>query len=132
MRKRKSPIVLVTVLGVVFATVIGLQFASSRVVNPNEPPPAAPPAGDDKPIGTPRDKTSRESIANDVKVSMGSEPPASQRPSMGPGGPGAGGPIILQSGGAVPTGKPEKPKPNSSSTAAQWYNDESALSKDKG
>lgn len=131
MRKRKSPIVLVTVLGVVFATVVGLQFASSRVVNPNEAPPPPPPAGDDKPIGTPREKTAKSSIANDVKASMGSAEPATSQRSMGPGGPGAGGPIILNAS-AVPSGKPEKPKPNPSSTAAQWYNNESAMSKDKG
>ena len=130
MRKRKSPIVLVTLLVVVVAGVAGFNFASSRVASPDAPP-QAPPVENTQQVGEARSATPAASITQTVKQSLNADPKAGGpgpggRPG-GPGGPGGppSGPLILNPA----AGKPEKPKPNTSATSAQWYNDESMMGK---
>lgn len=129
MRKRKSPIVLVTALVVVVAGIVGFNFAASKPGgNPAEQPPA--PQTDVKPVGEARPAESTTSIAGSVKTAMGSKGTGTPEagPKMPPGMPG-GGSIMLNPGAGA---KPEKPKPNSSATSAQWYDKDSALGSGKG
>ena len=128
MRKRQSPIVLVTALVLIVAGVAGYNIVTSRPGgNPAEQPPA-PEVTDTKAVGVSRPGTTKADISKTVQGSMVTSTPTSPKgPPMRPGMPPAGPMILNPSANA----KPEKPKPNSSSTAAQWYNDESALSKDK-
>lgn len=132
MRKRKSPIALVSVLVVVVATVVGYQFVTSQTHTPDAPPP--PPESTDAPksIGEPRAAESKATIAADIKSSLDAKPAGgpTAAPPMRPGMPPSG-PMILKPQMAMPGGKPEKPKPNSSSTSAQWYVSESGVGKDK-
>ena len=132
MRKRKSPIVLVTALVVVVAGVAGFNFATSRPGgNPADRAPA-PEIQDIKPVGQARAAATTDQIASGVKQAMSSVKggPSAHSPDAeaSPGGPG-GGSIILNPAMAA---KPEKPKPNPSSTSAQWYSKDSALGSGKG
>lgn len=123
MKKRKSPIVLITTLAVMCSVAFGLQFASSKTGGAGSQPPA-PDMPDVKPVGTPRAPEAKSSVASSIKGAMGSETAApAGRPKMGPPGMDSG-PMVLNP--ARPMGKPEKPKPNSSSTSAQWYDKDSA------
>lgn len=134
MRKRKSPIALVSLLALVVVGIAGYNFATSR---PNAAPAqqqAPPEVPDTKAVGEARTPTSASSIHASVTQSMSTPhgaPHAMTEDGPGrPGGPGSGGPLIL--GPAASSAKPEKPKPNSSSTSAQWYNSESSLAGQKG
>ena len=127
MRKRKSPIVLVTMLALIAVGVSGYNFATSRTGgNPAEQPPA-PEVADAKAVGDSRPAVSPSNISQAVKGSMTSAKPSP--PSGRPDRPGSGGPMILNPAAVA---KPEKPKPNPSSTSAQWYDKESALGSAKG
>ena len=127
MRKRQSPIVLVTALVLIVAGVAGFNFATSRAGgNPAEQAPA-PEVADAKPVGEARPGTTEADVSKSVKGSLVTSTPAKAAPTR-PGMPPAG-PMILDPSA---TAKPVKPTPNTSSTSAQWYNDESALSKEKG
>ena len=132
MRKRKSPIVLVTALVVIVTGVAGLNFAWSHTNGPASAP-EAPPVENTSPVGQSRPGASAAEVAQGVKGAMASKGRAAESPEGGPSGPPnmGGGPMILNPARAA-SAKPEKPKPNTSSTSAQWYNDESAMSKDKG
>lgn len=133
MRKRKSPIVLVTALAVLITTVAGLQYAWSRTNGPASAP-EAPPVEDAKPVGESRAGQTAKDTSASVKAAMQqSKPAAAEAPEGGPAGPpgSESGPLILNPSRSS-NAKPEKPKPNTSSTSAQWYNDESLMSKDKG
>ncbi|RYG18047.1 hypothetical protein EON82_23100 [bacterium] len=129
MRKRKSPIALVTVLAVMAAVAFGFQYATNRGPEAQSAPPPAQGPDDVKPVGESRPGTTASAVSDAVKSSMGTpaaKPMARPGPPGMPGAPG-GGPTILST---MPTNaKPEKPKPNSSSTSTQWYNDESAYGK---
>lgn len=126
MRKRKSPIVLVTALVIIVAGVSGLQYAWSRTNGPASAPPT-PEVADAKSVGEARASTPAKAVSAGILGAMNASAKPTGRPSM-PGGPDSG-PLILNRAASA---KPEKPKPNTSSTSAQWYNDESALSKEKG
>ena len=135
MRKRKSPIVLVTLLVVVVAGITGFNYATSKTGNPAAAPPA-PEVPEAKAVGEARPATPASAISASVKQSMGGagtapgeRPGGSHMPPGAPGGPGSG-PMIL--GPSRSDAKPEKPKPNSSSTSSQWFNDNSALGSKKG
>ncbi len=134
MRKRKSPIVLVTALAIIVTVVAGFNFATSKPGgNPANQPPAPAEVPDVKSVGTPRAATPVSAVTSSVTQSMGAQkeggPEEAAAHGGPPGRPGSGGPLILN---PMANAKPEKPKPNSSSTSAQWYNDESAMSKQKG
>ena len=125
MRKRQSPIVLVTALVLIVAGVAGFNFATSRTGgNPAEQPPA-PEVADTKAVGDARPGATSSEISKSVKGLI-STAPAKEAPTR-PGMPPAG-PMILNPSA---TAKPAKPTLNTSATSAQWYNDESALSKEK-
>lgn len=121
MRKRKSPIALITALIVVAAGIFGFNFATSRPGgNPADQPPA-PEVTDAKQVGDARPATPGSQIASSVNSAIaGGGPKATED---GPGKMGMGGPMILNPG----AGAPQKPKPNPSSTSAQWYDKDSAL-----
>ncbi len=129
MRKRKSPIVLVTVLVIMASVAFGIQYTASKGSSPADAPPA-PQVKDVTPVGEARAKESASSVAQGVRGAMSSPkspaPETMERSGM-PGAPT--GPMILKP--AASMARPEKPKPNTSSTSAQWYNDESALGSDK-
>lgn len=128
MRKRKSPIVLVTLLVVVVAGITGFNYATSKTGNPAGPPPA-PEVPEAKAVGEARPAVPASSVAASLGKSMGkAEAAPTERaggPAMPPGAPGSG-PMIL--GPSLSNAKPEKPKINTSSTSSQWFNDNSALS----
>ncbi len=135
MKKRKSPIVLLTTLAVMISVAFGLQFASSKTGGAGAQPPP-PEISDAKAVGTPRAPEAQASVASGVKAALGA--PAGGPPAGGPGGeggpgrmgpPGSTGPMVLNP--ARPMGKPEKPKPNTSSTSAHWYDKDSAMANEK-
>ncbi len=117
MKKQKKPIVLVLLLAALFG---GVAFM-------NRP---APKLGDENPQQQQPDQTAKsetaKDVANDVSKAL-DEPVKMSTPQAhgnhgGPTGPnGAGG--IGSSMIKVDHG-PTKPKPNTSSTSAQWYTDE--------
>ncbi len=129
MRKRKSPIVLVTALVVVVAGIVGFNFATSRVGgNPAEHPPT-PEVQDVKPVGASRPAESTTQVASGVQSALGATTTPAPKAAGGPPGMPGAGPLILNPGAGS---KPEKPKPNPSSTSAQWYNKDSAMGSGKG
>lgn len=128
MKKRKSPIVLVTLLAVMASVAFGLQYAWSKSAGPGAEQQPQVQATDTPPVGQPRQAESKEAVANSLKGALSGptavEPMEPGRPS-GPGGPGGpAGPSILNPSVATANRKPEKPKPNPTSTSAQWYLDD--------
>jgi hypothetical protein len=128
MRKRKSPIVLITTLAVMCSVAFGLQFASSKTGGAGSQPPA-PEMPDVKAVGTPRAPEPKSTVAGNIQKAMGAPSAGTDEAMRAPGPKGRPG---EQTGSMVlnPTqpmmGKPEKPKPNSSSTSAHWYDKDSA------
>jgi hypothetical protein len=122
MKKRKSPIVLVTVLAVMLCVVFGLQFAWSRSGGAGQEQPQFQ-ATDTNPVGQPRQAESKEAVSAGLKSALGGGSPSeAHAPEPGnPHAPMTGGPSILNPAAMAPSGKPEKPKPNPTSTSAQWY-----------
>lgn len=121
MKKRKPPIVLGTLLALFVAAAFGINYVNSQPPGgPNEQTP--PPPMD--PVGQPRAPESPSNIANDVKQAMSTAPgkpegEASPKPPMRPGGPMGQGPLVMNP--MRSSAHPQKPKPNPSSTSAQWW-----------
>jgi hypothetical protein len=127
MKKRKPPIILITVVILCAAIAFAFNSATSSSQDPQQPqqPQAPPVQGTDKP--RPANATSK-SIAATVKQQSG--PTAG-----GPGGPGkmgmhGPGGVMLRPGQLsieVPKNNYSyKPTPNDSATSSQWYQKESA------
>lgn len=132
MRKRKSPIVLVTVLAIMASVAFGFNYASNRPGgNPAGEPPAPPASeGAEKTLGEARAPEDASSVSKSIGASMSSAKRKEADPATPhEGPPGMSGPMIMNH--SRPMGKQPKPKPNSSSTSAQWYDKESALGADK-
>jgi len=120
MKKRKSPIVLVTVLVILLCVTFGLQFAWSRSGGAGQEQPQFQ-ATDAPAVGQPRQAESKEAVAQGIKGAMGSGGGPKEIGDARPGGPMGGGPSILNPAAMMSNSKPEKPKPNPTSTSAQWY-----------
>jgi len=133
MRKRKSPIFLVTTMGVVIAVAFGLQYVSSKTGGPGTEAPPAPPS-DMKPVGEPRAAEAQSTVAGNIKTALGGGGGATEPPKERMGAPGMmmpTGPMIMKPAGAVTSGVPEKPKPNTSSTSSHWYDKDSMMGSQK-
>jgi len=122
MRKRKKPILLVTILFCSLGGIAAMNYKPSAA-SPEQPP-QTPEVGKD--VQT----KSKEDLAKDVKnLAKGATPttsPGNTTPPDKPqGGPGAMGPPLATGPiGLKPTSKPYKPVFNDSATSTQWYTDE--------
>ena len=119
MKKRKSPIVLVTVLAVMASVAFGLQYAWSKSGGAGQEQPQFQ-ATDTNPVGQPRPAESKEAVSAGIKDAMGGGSKPMPEEAAHPHGM-MEGPSILNPGAMNPNRKPEKPKPNPTSTSAQWY-----------
>jgi hypothetical protein len=121
MRKRKSPILLITCLVLFGAVAFAFQYAATASQNPPKPDQATPPVQ----VGDTRPATTAQSVASQVK-SQGlpaehGSPERRDMMMMGKGRPGRGQPSII-----MPKMTPQKPKPNDSAPSTQWYQSGSA------
>ena len=124
MRKRKSPIALVSVLAVMASVAFGFNYAASRGATPADQPPPAP-EGSPKPLGDPRTAETATNVSGAIKQGLGATSAEKAPPPGGPPGMPGDGLTILNP--AQSMGKAEKPKPNTSSTYAQWYDKDSGM-----
>ena len=117
MKKRNKPIILVTVLILMFGTVAFINAPKDAFARP----PEAPPTGEKV------DVPGKSEIAASVAGDMGKKEPRSRTPSgrPGPGGPGGPGGPDGDEGPAIAVRKsaPYKPTPSDSSTSTQWYSE---------
>ena len=135
MRKRKSPIVLITLLAIAACGAFGIQYVSNRVPSPEQP--VAPPVADTtKTLGDSRAVQPVKSVAEQVKSQMGGGGGESGKPTAmpmrtdmgsekGPGAPSSGS-MVVDNDPRITPPQNTKPKPNPSSTSSQWYNPETA------
>lgn len=134
MRKRKSPIFLITTLAVMASVAFGLQFVSSKVGGAGAEAPPPPPPSDIKPVGTPRAPETKDSVAASIKMAASSgaqgSPEGEGAPMGRPGGPMTNqGPLVVKPAGISTTAP--KPVPNSSSTSSHWYDKDSMMGNEK-
>lgn len=121
MRKRKKPILLVTIL---FCSLGGIAAMNYK---PSAPSPEQPPQTPE--VGKEVQTKSKEDLAKDVKNLAKGATASTSSPKMAPpekpeGGPGMGPPVSTAPIGLKPTITPSKPVYNDSATSTQWYTDE--------
>lgn len=123
MRKRKSPIVLVTALVVLVTGVAGFNYAASKSPATAEQASAPPVADDEKVLEKPRGAVNTTNVADQVKAQMGN---GTTPTDLSHGTTSPGTPMILNDRPMPTSSSPTKPTPNATSTSTQWYNDETA------
>lgn len=117
MKKRKSPILLITLLVVCVAVVIGMNLPQSSPDKPGEQPQANAEAQP----GAPRQNSpSVADLQKRAKESMKGGPPNPMARAKKLGMPEDAIPASIEN----PVAKAYKPKPNDSSISTQWYTDE--------
>ncbi len=121
MRKRKKPIVLLTILGVLGAAVIGFNAMQTPSGDSHDhDAPQAENHEDEKPVlTTPRAAGDGKTAASDAVAKMGGPASAPEAPKAPPGRPGGPKASMLRS-----TPMASKPKPTDSATSGQWWTDE--------
>jgi hypothetical protein len=122
MKKRKSPIVLVTVLAIVLCVAFGLQFAWSRSGGAGQEQPQFQ-ATDTNPVGQPRPAESQQAVSAGIKGALAGGHQSAPEEAHAHG-PMAEGPSILNPGAMTANVRQPKPKPNPTATSAQWYLDD--------
>lgn len=115
MKKRKSPIIAVTVLVICLAVVFAFNYQSG--VDPKAAT-AGPPSNTDVNVGQARPPQDPKQISSAVQSQIGSAPPSAK--PMGRQGHGPGLPPG-QASIAAPKTSSNKPTPNDSSVSSQWY-----------
>lgn len=112
MKRKSSPILALTFLGILVVTVGYLNAQMGK--NPNAPQP--PPAAQNEIVGKARPSEDKATVASSIKSKLapkeGPDMPDAVRNKI----PGANGPLV-----ARPKNKPYKPTPNDSSISTQWY-----------
>jgi hypothetical protein len=116
MKKRKSPIVLATVL-VILLVAVGIIY-SPRTVGDGHGPEVAQQAPPPNAEQGDRPKLSASDVSSMASSSMAARPKPAMVASEA-GGPGGSGPTI-----SVPKFTESKPTPNESSISNQWYTDQ--------
>jgi len=118
MRKRKKPILLITILACSLGAIAAMNYKPS----PKQEAPPTPEVGQEVPT------KSKEELAKDVAAKMKGATAPKGGPAATKGSPvaaGQGGPPVASGPlGLKPTMKPYKPVYNDSATSAQWYSDE--------
>ena len=127
MRKRKKPYVLIMFLLICGCAV---AFMNMPAADPSKPQPPEPPASG-KEVSVPDKNSVASQVAASAK-STAKTPPAPKPPMPGehgrPGGPPQANPdqpMVLRE-----KPKPYKPTPNASSTANQWWTDQTTKTYD--
>jgi hypothetical protein len=124
MKKRKPPIVAITILVVCIVVAAGFNYKWG--VDPKAVPtevPAAPTS--EIQLGKPRKTQTADQIANQVKQQAGTLNSTPKTPAQGRGKMGPAGRIPV--GNSIETSSlhPSKPVPNDSSVSSQWYESDS-------
>jgi hypothetical protein len=117
MKKRKAPIVLLTIIGVLVAIATIVNVKAQQAAAMPDLPETAVSEG-------PRDTPSKDAIAGSMKESMSVKGAA--KPNMPV--PGGSGPLIEKPGNIANI----KPTPNESGIHGQWYSDEHTKDFKKG
>lgn len=114
MKKKQSPIMLVTIIVILGAIAAGWNLASSGVFKSNAPEnPGLKPRQDDS-----------ASVGSSVKEALSKKGTKSETPMAKKMGVSAEGSLLEQ----LPQSM-SKPKPNDSSTSTQWYSPDSGATK---
>ncbi|MGV3616270.1 MAG: hypothetical protein ACO1SV_13130 [Fimbriimonas sp.] len=125
MKKRNKPIVLVTMLILMVGAVAFINFPKNLDVGGGHGPNDGHGHGQEEAPPTGKDVTvpDQASIAESVSSSIASKDTPRRMPTSpgGPGRPGGAPETMIK----LPKASQYKPKPNDSSTATQWYTDES-------
>lgn len=120
MKKRKSPILLITCLVLFAGVAFAFQYAATASQNPSKPEQPSAPVQ----VGDTRPQTSQRNVASMVRQQGNvSNQPAHGSPEAMMAkkmGMGMGGRASI----AVPNPSSFKPKPNDSAPSTQWYTTE--------
>ena len=126
MKKRNKPIVLVTMLILMVGAVAFINFPKDLAVGGHGPNDGHNHGQEEAPqTGQQVNVPDKPSIAESVSSSITSKDNPKRMPTGRPGGPPGSPGSESESMIKIPKASQYKPKPNDSSTATQWYTEES-------